>query len=169
DASNLEAVNKPTDMAYIIYTSGTTGRPKGVMVEHTSVINRLLWMQKQYPIGAEDTIMQKTAITFDVSVWELFWWAFVGSKVLMLPVGGEKNPAAIVEAIERHGITTMHFVPSMLHAFLEHVEQLPEAERKCGLSPLRQVFTSGEALLVSQVERFYRYIAPASDARLINL
>ncbi|MCY9708492.1 AMP-binding protein, partial [Paenibacillus alvei] len=118
DASNLEAVNKPTDMAYIIYTSGTTGRPKGVMVEHTSVINRLLWMQKQYPIGAEDTIMQKTAITFDVSVWELFWWAFVGSKVLMLPVGGEKNPAAIVEAIERHGITTMHFVPSMLHAFL---------------------------------------------------
>ncbi|MCY9583029.1 AMP-binding protein, partial [Paenibacillus alvei] len=75
DASNLEAVNKPTDMAYIIYTSGTTGRPKGVMVEHTSVINRLLWMQKRYPIGAEDTIMQKTAITFDVSVWELFWWA----------------------------------------------------------------------------------------------
>ncbi|MCY9587584.1 AMP-binding protein, partial [Paenibacillus alvei] len=93
--------------------------------------------------------------------WELFWWAFVGSKVLMLPVGGEKNPAAIIEAIERHGITTMHFVPSMLHAFLEHVEQLPEAERKRGLSPLRQVFTSGEALLVSQVERFYRYIAPA--------
>ncbi|WP_197270633.1 non-ribosomal peptide synthase/polyketide synthase, partial [Paenibacillus alvei] len=169
DASNLEAVNKPTDMAYIIYTSGTTGRPKGVMVEHTSVINRLLWMQKRYPIGAEDTIMQKTAITFDVSVWELFWWAFVGSKVLMLPVGGEKNPAAIIEAIERHGITTMHFVPSMLHAFLEHVEQLPEAERKRGLSPLRQVFTSGEALLVSQVERFYRYIAPASEARLINL
>ncbi|WP_139070811.1 condensation domain-containing protein, partial [Paenibacillus sp. KS1] len=78
DCSNLEVVNKPTDIAYIIYTSGTTGRPKGVMVEHTSVINRLLWMQKRYPIGADDTIMQKTAITFDVSVWELFWWAFVG-------------------------------------------------------------------------------------------
>jgi len=168
DCSNLEVVNKPTDIAYIIYTSGTTGRPKGVMVEHTSVINRLLWMQKRYPIGADDTIMQKTAITFDVSVWELFWWAFVGSKVLMLPVGGEKNPAAIVEAIEQYDITTMHFVPSMLHAFLEHIEQLPETERE-RLSPLKQVFTSGEALLASQVERFHQYVAPASGARLINL
>ncbi|MEQ7052119.1 non-ribosomal peptide synthase/polyketide synthase [Paenibacillaceae sp. P-4] len=169
DGSNPEPVNKPTDIAYIIYTSGTTGRPKGVMVEHTSVINRLLWMQKRYPIGSEDTIMQKTAITFDVSVWELFWWAFVGSKVLMLSVGGEKNPHAIVDAIERHRITTMHFVPSMLHAFLEHVEQMTEAERERGLAPLRQVFTSGEALLASQVERFHRYIATASGAQLINL
>ncbi|WP_211234359.1 non-ribosomal peptide synthase/polyketide synthase, partial [Paenibacillus taiwanensis] len=169
DGTNLEAVNQPHDAAYVIYTSGTTGRPKGVMVEHTSVINRLLWMQKRYEIGAEDTIMQKTAITFDVSVWELFWWAFVGSKVCLLPVGGEKNPAVILETIERARITTMHFVPSMLHAFLEHVEQLTPAERERSLRPLRQVFTSGEALLASQVERFQRFIAPVNGARLINL
>ncbi|MCG7410875.1 non-ribosomal peptide synthase/polyketide synthase, partial [Paenibacillus sp. ACRRX] len=169
DGTNLELINQPQDAAYVIYTSGTTGRPKGVMVEHTSVLNRLLWMQKRYEIGAEDTIMQKTAITFDVSVWELFWWAFVGSKVCLLPVGGEKNPAVILETIERERITTMHFVPSMLHAFLEHVEQLSQTERERSLQPLRQVFTSGEALLASQVERFQRFIAPVNGARLINL
>ncbi|MCG7410907.1 AMP-binding protein, partial [Paenibacillus sp. ACRRX] len=86
-----------------------------------------------------------------------------------LPVGGEKNPAVILETIERERITTMHFVPSMLHAFLEHVEQLSQAERERSLQPLRQVFTSGEALLASQVERFQRFIAPVNGARLINL
>ncbi|NEW06408.1 amino acid adenylation domain-containing protein [Paenibacillus sp. SYP-B3998] len=169
DGSNLAAVNDAGDAAYVIYTSGTTGRPKGVVVEHGSVINRLMWMQKQYAIGEGDTILQKTAITFDVSVWELFWWAFIGAKVCLLPVGGEKNPAAIVETIARGHISTMHFVPSMLHAFLEYVEQQPEQELRSKLSTLRQVFTSGEALIATQVERFYRYIAPVNGARLINL
>ncbi|MFB0847542.1 AMP-binding protein, partial [Paenibacillus oleatilyticus] len=114
-------------------------------------------------------IMQKTAITFDVSVWELFWWAFVGSKVCLLSVGGEKNPAVILETIARQKITTMHFVPSMLHAFLEYVEQLPAAELGSKLTSLRYVFASGEALTVSQVARFHRYIAPVNGARIINL
>ncbi|NEW09308.1 amino acid adenylation domain-containing protein, partial [Paenibacillus sp. SYP-B3998] len=169
DGSNLANVNNAGDAAYVIYTSGTTGRPKGVVVEHGSVINRLMWMQKQYAIGEGDTILQKTAITFDVSVWELFWWAFIGAKVCLLPVGGEKSPAAIVETIARGHISTMHFVPSMLHAFLEYVEQQPEQELRSKLSTLRQVFTSGEALIATQVERFYRYIAPVNGARLINL
>ncbi|WP_339373162.1 AMP-binding protein, partial [Paenibacillus elgii] len=72
DGTNLEPVAGPHNVAYVIYTSGTTGKPKGVMVEHHSVINRLMWMQKAYPIASSDTILQKTAITFDVSVWELF-------------------------------------------------------------------------------------------------
>nr|WP_083858705.1 non-ribosomal peptide synthetase [Paenibacillus sp. OSY-SE] len=169
DGSNPERVNQASDAAYVIYTSGTTGRPKGVLVEHGSVINRLLWMQKRYPIGPSDTIMQKTAITFDVSVWELFWWAFVGSKVCLLPVGGEKNPAVILDTIERQHISTMHFVPSMLHAFLEYVEEQPVAERERSLASLRRVFASGEALTASQAERFERCIAPVNGARLINL
>ncbi|MCM3340480.1 non-ribosomal peptide synthase/polyketide synthase [Paenibacillus sp. MER TA 81-3] len=169
DGSDLERVNQASDAAYVIYTSGTTGKPKGVLVEHGSVINRLLWMQKQYPINANDTIMQKTAITFDVSVWELFWWAFVGSKVCLLPVGGEKNPAVILDTIAQQHISTMHFVPSMLHAFLEYVEDQPIAERERSLATLSRVFASGEALTLSQVERFERCIAPASGARLINL
>ncbi|MGG4191813.1 condensation domain-containing protein, partial [Paenibacillus peoriae] len=70
DGSNLAPIAEPRDIAYVIYTSGSTGKPKGVMIEHRSVINRLIWMQEAYPLDAGDMILQKTAITFDVSVWE---------------------------------------------------------------------------------------------------
>ncbi|WP_018888333.1 non-ribosomal peptide synthetase, partial [Paenibacillus massiliensis] len=92
DGSNLAPLAGPQHIAYVIYTSGSTGKPKGVMVEHHSVINRILWMHDRYGLSAEDTILQKTTFTFDVSVWELFWWSMVGSKVSLLSVGGEKNP-----------------------------------------------------------------------------
>ncbi|WP_155729820.1 non-ribosomal peptide synthetase, partial [Paenibacillus polymyxa] len=101
DGSNLEPLAGPHHVAYVIYTSGSTGKPKGVMVEHHSVLNRILWMHDRYGLSAEDTILQKTAFTFDVSVWELFWWSLVGSKVSLLSVGGEKNPEDIVDTIAR--------------------------------------------------------------------
>ncbi|WP_036693983.1 amino acid adenylation domain-containing protein, partial [Paenibacillus tyrfis] len=165
DGANLEPVAGPRNVAYVIYTSGTTGKPKGVMVEHHSVINRLMWMQKAYPIASGDTILQKTAITFDVSVWELFWWSWVGSKVCLLPVGGEKNPEEIVETIARNNVSTLHFVPSMLDVFLEYVGSTGgKASGK--LASLRQVFASGEALTPAQVSKFRREVG---DTRLINL
>jgi D-alanine--poly(phosphoribitol) ligase subunit 1 len=68
---------------YVIYTSGSTGKPKGVMIEHSALINRIEWMQEAYPISSKDTILQKTLYTFDVSVWEMFWWAIVGAKVFL--------------------------------------------------------------------------------------
>ncbi|NEN81312.1 non-ribosomal peptide synthase/polyketide synthase [Paenibacillus elgii] len=169
DGSNLEPIAGPDHMAYVIYTSGSTGKPKGVMVEHRPVINRLTWMQEAYPIGSEDTILQKTAITFDVSVWELFWWGFVGAKVCLLPPGGEKNPEQILATIDEQGVTTLHFVPAMLHVFLEYAEGLPEGELAKKLVSVRRVFASGEALTTSQTDRFHRFIAPVNGARLINL
>ncbi|MEC4569501.1 AMP-binding protein, partial [Paenibacillus sp. CMAA1739] len=78
---NPEPVNRSTDLVYVIYTSGSTGKPKGVMIEHASLINRLHWMEKRIPFGAEDVILQKTPYTFDVSLWELFSWAIQGATV----------------------------------------------------------------------------------------
>ncbi|MGG0755059.1 amino acid adenylation domain-containing protein [Brevibacillus laterosporus] len=169
DKTNLLPVNSSRDVAYVIYTSGSTGKPKGVMVEHHSVINRLMWMQNQYPIDETDIILQKTSITFDVSVWELFWWSMVGSKVCLLAVGGEKNPEQIVETIAKQGITTMHFVPAMLHAFLEYIEQCPRKDVRNKLHCLRQVFASGEALIPSQVTKFNQIVATVNQAKLTNL
>ncbi|PCN44848.1 non-ribosomal peptide synthetase [Brevibacillus laterosporus] len=169
DGSNLKAINGPNHLAYVIYTSGSTGKPKGVMIEHHSVINRLMWMHAKYPISSADTIMQKTAITFDVSVWELFWWSMVGSKMCLLSVGGEKNPEQILETIAEHRITTMHFVPAMLHAFLDYVEQQSPEIVKEKLKSLRQVFASGEALPPQHVDRFRRAVSSVCEARLINL
>ena len=63
----------PETLAYVIYTSGSTGRPKGVMIQHRGVVNRLVWMQARFGLGADDVVLQKTPFGFDVSVWEFFW------------------------------------------------------------------------------------------------
>src|SRR5215469_1138112 len=116
------AVNTPQDLAYVIYTSGSTGRPKGVMIEHRAVVNRLHWMQRRYPLGENDVILQKTPYYFDVSVWELFWWALEGARVCFLPPGAERNPLLLVDTIKKQRVSVMHFVPSMFSVFLEYLE-----------------------------------------------
>ena len=158
-----------TDAAYVIYTSGSTGRPKGVVVEHRSVINRLAWMQREYPIGADDVILQKTPISFDVSVWELFWWAIEGAKVALLAAGAEKDPREILRAVAESRVTVMHFVPSMLTPFLDQLEAVPDAVDQA--ESLRVVFCSGEPLRPHQVMRWNRAFAGLGPAapRLVNL
>ncbi|SHN37815.1 non-ribosomal peptide synthetase [Mucilaginibacter sp. OK098] len=161
----LQGVSGPADLAYIIYTSGSTGQPKGVMIEHGSVVNRLLWMQEEYPLSSKDVLLQKTSLVFDVSVWELFWWSFTGASVCVPSPEAEKDPAKLIEEIAEHGVTTIHFVPSMLSVFLDAAER----DKAGRLSSLRQVFASGEALGAEQVNRFSRILYQTSGTRLINL
>ncbi|MFV0412694.1 MAG: amino acid adenylation domain-containing protein [Oscillospiraceae bacterium] len=163
---NPPPVSEPQNLAYVIYTSGSTGKPKGVMVEHSSVINRLYWACGKYPLPPDYVILQKTPFTFDVSVWELFWWAFTGASVCMLQPGGEKDPAAIIAAVEKYGITTIHFVPSMLAAFLNYLEQRGGAER---LATLRQSFSSGEALTLAQADKFNSLLNKENGTELYNM
>jgi amino acid adenylation domain-containing protein len=151
-------------LAYAIYTSGSTGKPKGVLIQHHSVVNRLSWMQRCYPIGNDDVLLQKTPIIFDVSVWELFWWGIYGASLYLLAPGEEKNPVEIVKGIKKHKVSTMHFVPSMLNVFLDYLEGSGVAGIR-----LRQVFASGEELLTVQVERFNRLLNKVHRTRLINL
>jgi len=124
-------------------------------------------MQRAYPIGADDVILQKTPYSFDVSVWELFWWALPGARLCMLMPGGERNPMAIVETIRRHRATVMLFVPSMLSAFLQYLEGRPAAIE--GLASVKRVFTSGEALAPGHVRRFNDLWGSRTGARLTNL
>ena len=166
-AENPTPVNEPRDLAYVIYTSGSTGKPKGVMIEHRSVVNRLNWMQNTYPIGEHDVILQKTPFFFDVSVWELFWWAFYGAKLCFLVPGGEALPLLIVETVRQHQVTIMHFVPSMLNVFLEYLDG--NDARISQMASVRQVFASGEALSPSHVKKFNRVLGQKTGARLTNL
>ncbi|MFJ8015657.1 amino acid adenylation domain-containing protein [Streptomyces sp. NPDC096339] len=165
----LEETATSHDLAYVIYTSGSTGRPKGVMVEHHSVVNRLAWMQKAYPVGEGDVLLQKTPISFDVSVWELFWWAIEGAALALLPVGGQRDPRGILRTIAEQRVTTLHFVPSMLGPFLDLLDDRPELRTEA--ASLRQVFCSGEALPTARVEQFNRVFAPRGESapRLVNL
>jgi amino acid adenylation domain-containing protein len=153
------------DLAYVIYTSGSTGKPKGVMVKHHSVINRLLWMQKAYAINETDVLLQKTPVVFDVSVWELFWWSFTGASLCVLSPQEEKDPAAIIRAVKKYGVTTLHFVPSMLNALLHSLTD----NDYHSLHTLRQVFSSGEALTREQVNLFGKTLHHHCGTSLINL
>ncbi|HEU4881299.1 MAG TPA: amino acid adenylation domain-containing protein, partial [Longimicrobium sp.] len=142
----------PDSLAYVIYTSGSTGRPKGVMNQHRGVVNRLVWMQAHFGIGVDDVVLQKTPFGFDVSVWEFFWPLQQGARLVMARPDGHRDPAYLQEVIEREGVTTLHFVPSMLQLFVEAVEA-----GRCG--SLRNVVCSGEALAPALVERFYERFA----------
>ncbi|MGW4360319.1 amino acid adenylation domain-containing protein [Streptomyces californicus] len=167
DGRPLGRTAGPRDVAYTIYTSGSTGRPKGVMVEHHAVVNRLTWMQRRYPVGPGDTLLQKTPISFDVSVWELLWWAVQGASVVLLPPGAEKDPERIARTVRDHRISVVHFVPSMLGPFLDLLEDHPE--RAAGAGSLRYVFCSGEALPPERATQFNRIFDGDDPPRLVNL
>lgn len=145
-------------LAYVLFTSGSTGRPKGVGISHAGVRNRLLWMQERFGLDGSDAVLQKTPYTFDVSVWEFFWPLLAGARLVMLEPGAHKEPDRLSAAIRQHGITTIHFVPSMLSAFLE-ADSLHLCRSLC------RVICSGEALTSELQQRFFAQ----SGAELHNL
>lgn len=147
----------PSDAAYVIYTSGSTGEPKGVVIEHRAIVNRLLWMREHYGIRSDDRVLQKTPATFDVSVWEFFLPLLCGATLVVAGPDAHRDPTELARLVRAHDITTAHFVPSMLDAFLA----APASE---GLQ-LRRVFTSGEALDASLRDRFHGRV----QAELHNL
>jgi len=144
------------NLAYIIYTSGSTGRPKGAMVPHKGISNRLQWMQGAYGLTAEDRVLQKTPYSFDVSVWEFFWPLLTGAVLVLARPGGQKDGAYLAEAIRAKGVTTMHFVPTMLNAFLE----TPGLR---ALDSLKRVICSGEALAPEYRDRFFERMPPHTE------
>ncbi|WP_158524204.1 non-ribosomal peptide synthetase [Serratia marcescens] len=154
-AENPERRAQASHLAYVIYTSGSTGKPKGAMNEHRGVVNRLVWMQEAYGLTAADTLLQKTPFGFDVSVWEFFWPLMVGARLVMAKPEGHKDPDYLSRAIEQYGVTTLHFVPSMLQSFLAD----GQAATRCG--QVVRVMCSGEALPAALVAEFYRRLPQA--------
>ncbi|HEX3126552.1 MAG TPA: amino acid adenylation domain-containing protein, partial [Thermoanaerobaculia bacterium] len=146
----------PDSAAYMIYTSGSTGRPKGAINSHRAIRNRLLWMQEAYGLTPDDRVLQKTPFSFDVSVWEFFWPLMTGARLVVARPGGHQDPAYLAETIRTAGITTIHFVPSMLRAFLED----PGAE---SCASLRRVICSGEALPADLERRFFEVYPQGSE------
>jgi amino acid adenylation domain-containing protein len=134
------------DWAYVIFTSGSTGRPKGAANTHGGIANRILWMQDRIRLTADDVGLQKTPYSFDISTLELFWPVVFGARLEMSPPGVHRDPLELARLIQRAGVTTAHFVPSMLQAFLDH----PESRRCTGL---RRIVSAGEALSPELVRR----------------
>ncbi|MFI5780464.1 non-ribosomal peptide synthase/polyketide synthase [Nocardia sp. NPDC051570] len=152
------ATLRPEHPAYVLFTSGSTGRPKGVTVTHAAIVNRLVWMQRTYRLAADDVVLQKTPATFDVSVWELFWPLQIGATLVVAQPEGHRDPAYLSRVIAEYGVTTVHFVPSMLAAFLTGLDG-------AAVRSLRRVFASGEVLPAPTARR----LLAATPARLHNL
>lgn len=158
DSGDAKVVNSPDDLAYVIYTSGSTGTPKGVKCHHRGICNRLRWMNEAYPISERDVLLQKTPITFDVSVWELFWPLQQGASLVILEPEEHKNTERLIEAVVRYHISVIHFVPSMLNLF-----NATQGADRC--VSLQRIFCSGEALTANTVKRTHTLL----DAEIYNL
>jgi amino acid adenylation domain-containing protein len=157
-ASNLGVEVGGKDLAYAIYTSGSTGKPKGVLNVHQGIVNRLLWMQDEFPLEQSDRVLQKTPYSFDISVWEFFWPLLNGALLVISEPGGHRDADYLIRIISQQQISIAHFVPSMLRVFLE----APGVEQCVSL---RKVFASGEALTYDIQQRFFERL----QVPLLNL
>jgi amino acid adenylation domain-containing protein len=138
---------KSNNLAYVIYTSGSTGKPKGVEIAHRSVCNELSWRQTQFPLTTEDRLLQTVSISFDPSVWQIFWPLCFGAQLILAKPEGDRDLDYLINTIARDKITVINFVPSMLRLFLE-------TENLEGCKGLKHVTCGGEALPIELVNRF---------------
>lgn len=158
-----QSLQKPTitfdkkTVAYIIYTSGSTGKPKGVKISHKAICNHMTWMNKQFPLGCDDSVLQKTPVSFDASVWEFFAPLTTGARLILAEPEKHADPDYLLETIIKDRITILQVVPTMLQALVE--------KKLISEVPLKRVFCGGEKLGKSLQKAFYS----KCDAQLINL
>ncbi|WP_269507211.1 non-ribosomal peptide synthetase [Burkholderia sp. IMCC1007] len=150
-------------LAYLIYTSGSTGKPKGAGNTHGALANRIAWMQHAYRLTRDDVVLHKTPFGFDVSVWEFVWPLAIGAKLAIAAPGDHRDPARLAAAIHAHGVTVLHFVPSMLAAFAAYLDDFAAA---APCDSVRLIVASGEALAPELVAKVARLLP---NATLVNL
>ncbi|WP_298776717.1 AMP-binding protein, partial [uncultured Shewanella sp.] len=158
-SDNLVPVSSPADLAYVIYTSGTTGQPKGVMIEHCSVINTLTELEKAYDFTEGDKTTAFTSYVFDVSVSECFVAITKGVEVHLLSNDHRVSPELISDYLIKHQITHTYLPPVVL----SQLEQITYPR-------LRVVIYAGEpcdaktAGYWSHKVKLYNYYGPTEAA-----
>jgi aspartate racemase len=155
--NSISQVNSHS-LAYVIYTSGSTGQPKGVMIPHRAICNHMFWMQDQFPLTADDRVVQKTPFSFDASVWEFYAPLIAGGRLIIARPASHRDCAYLIDLITRQQVTVLQLVPSLLQLILNEKEF-----DNC--SSLRRVFCGGEILSTDLVKRFFE----RSTADLHNL
>jgi amino acid adenylation domain-containing protein len=164
DSSNLPAYSNPESLACVLYTSGTTGTPKGVLIEHKSVINHIEWLQSKFHLTENDVVIQKAAYIYDASVRELLWANWYGAKTVIAKPDGQKDSGYLYDLVTKHSAKVIHFIPTMLDAFLIHIESIG----KNLPSSLSFMICGGEILNESLVDKCYS-LSQHDDFLLYNV
>ena len=138
----------PDNVAYVIYTSGSTGNPKGVMISHRSLCNRIFWGQQFYRLSGADSVLQAFSLSFDFATWEIFTALAGGARLVLARPESDRDSTYLVRLIAGRRITVAGFVPSMLEAILQE----PGIET---CDSLRKVFSGGEMLPRLLQDRFH--------------
>ena len=149
---------RPENLAYVLYTSGSTGEPKGVMIEHRSLVNQLSWMVESFALTGADRILHKTPLSFDPALWELFAPLLSGASLTLLRRGDHADPLRLVQAVRNAGTTVLSFVPSMLEEFIA-------ADGADQVRTLRLVTSGGEVTSPALVRSFVARFGPEVELR----
>ncbi|MEV4319529.1 amino acid adenylation domain-containing protein [Actinocrispum sp. NPDC049592] len=158
EPGRLSRVARPGNLSYVIYTSGSTGRPKGTLIRHQGIVNYVWWMAANFPLAQGDKVLQLANLSFDISVYEMFWPWSGGAAVILARPDGYKDPQYIADMMTRENVTAAHVVPSMLRALLPLTADRP--------LPLRWLFASAEALTLDVVREWQNR---CPDTELLNL
>lgn len=145
----LAVPGSPDDTAYFVYTSGSTGEPKASMIPHRALLSRLAWLQRRYQLAEDDRVLLKTSCGFDVFVAELYWPLTAGASLVIAPPGGHRDPDYLSHAVREEGVTTLHFVPTLLDLFLAGRDSTERYDS------LRRVLAGGEPLTPELARRFH--------------
>ncbi len=150
----------PDSLAYVIFTSGSTGEPKGVMLTHRAALNTCLDINRRFQVGADDKVLALSALSFDLSVWDIFGLLAAGGAVVLPKPASANDPAHLAELMREHRISIWNSVPMYLELFLAGQ---PASEN---LTALRTVMLSGDWLALDLATRL-RHLAP--QARVHSL
>ncbi len=149
--NELNSTAQADNLAYVIYTSGSTGKPKGVTISHRALCNHMLWMQVEFPLSQSDRVLQKTAFSFDASVWEFYAPLLTGGQLILAKPGGQQDSDYLLELIAEQKITTLQLVPSQLRVLLQK-------QNIQNFQSLQRVFCGGEVLAIDLQDKFFQLL-----------
>ncbi|EGI63523.1 PREDICTED: N-(5-amino-5-carboxypentanoyl)-L-cysteinyl-D-valine synthase isoform X1 [Acromyrmex echinatior] len=150
----LQTKEGSNQLAIVLYTSGSTGVPKGVLIPHTTLLNRLQWQWREFPYADdEERCVFKTSLTFVDSVPEI-WGPLLQSRTLVIvPKNITKDPEKFIPLLEKHQIQRLVLVPSLLRSLLMYLDLQDNNNNVLGC--LKLWICSGETLSVALADQFF--------------
>jgi amino acid adenylation domain-containing protein len=161
DDAALAPVQRPDSLAYVLYTSGSTGLPKGAMIEHRSVVNRMSDVIGRFGLGPDDRVIAITALHHDLSVFDIFGGLAAGATLVIPEHRQRRDPEHWSDLVSGEGVTTWNSVPAFVEMLVEYVDGRPAGAPRA-LASLRRVIMSGDWIPVSLPDRLRR-LAPHAE------